>query len=98
MVDRSDVTEAMRLIEASKSSINQDADPSQRSQSRVNKIYNLIKEMADQSKSREVELSEAIQRCQTLGFSSEEIDEAIDNYEDANMWQVNQARTKIIFV
>lgn len=93
VVERGDITEAMRLIESSKWSVLQDeSTPTSRSE----KIYHAIREMS--GKSREVEMPEAIDRCLTLGFSNDDIEEAIEEFELNNMWQVNANRTKIIFV
>ncbi len=98
VVERGDITEAMRLIEASKASINQESDASQRAQTRADKVFQLIRDISVETKSREVSMADAIERCTTLGYSNDEIEEAIEQYEDNNMWQINQSRTKIIFV
>lgn len=88
----------MRLIEASKATIYEDIDPSQKAQTRVDKVFQLIRDMTLETKSREVSMADAIERCTTLGFTSDDIEEAIEQYEDNNVWQINQSRTKIIFV
>lgn len=88
----------MRLIESSKSSIYEESDPSQRAMSKVDKVFQLIRDISVETKSREVSMAEAIERCTTLGYTNDDIEEAIEQYEDNNMWQINQSRTKIIFV
>ena len=98
VVERGDITEAMRLIEASKATIYEDEDPTQRAQTRVDKVFHLIRDISVETKSREVSMADAIERCTTLGFTNDDIEEAIEQYEDNNMWQINQSRTKIIFV
>lgn len=92
-MERGDITEAVRLIDSSKSSVTQE---DQIATSRSEKIYQIIRDMS--GKSREVEIAEAIDRCSTLGFSNDDIEEAIEEFELNNMWQVNANRTKIIFV
>ncbi|XP_054153446.1 DNA replication licensing factor mcm7-A-like [Oppia nitens] len=98
VVEKGDITEAMRLIESSKSSIVNDSDPSQRAQTRADKVFQLIHNISIETKSREVSMADAIERCKILGYTNDELEEAIEQYESNNMWQINQNRTKIIFV
>ena len=37
-------------------------------------------------------------RCMSKGFKPDSIDEAIEEYEELNVFSVNQAKTKITFV
>jgi len=57
----------------------------------------LIRDICVETKSREVSMADAIERCTTLGYTNDEIEEVIEQYEDTNMWQINQSRTKLIF-
>lgn len=91
-----DVTEAMRLIACSKSSITERGEAV--ATSKVDKIYNLIHEIVTATKKREVAMADAIDRCVTMGYTNDEIEEAIEEFEANNMWHVNADRTKIIFV
>lgn len=40
----------------------------------------------------------AVDQCLTRGYTNDEIEEAIEEFEMNNMWHVNSARTKIIIV
>lgn len=96
MVERGDISEAIRLIEVSKSSIDQAVEHS--SISKNEKIYRCIHDISVSTKSREVEMGTVIEQCNSRGFTNDEIEEAIEEFEYNNMWHVNAARTKIIFV
>lgn len=43
-------------------------------------------------------ISEIMDRCITKGFKPDQVDKCIDDYEQLNVWQVNQARTHITLV
>lgn len=43
-------------------------------------------------------MAEAEQRCVSRGFTPAQFQEALEEYEELNVWQINQARTRITFV
>lgn len=45
-----------------------------------------------------IKITEIMERCTTKGFKPDQIDKCIDDYEQLNVWQVNQARTNITLV
>ena len=45
-----------------------------------------------------VRLSDARQRCVAKGFTPDQFDEAIEEYEALNVWQLNTAKSRITFV
>ncbi|CAO1344113.1 unnamed protein product [Diamesa serratosioi] len=97
-VEKSDVSEALRLLEMSKDSLNQNNE--QRTVSNVHnisdRIFALIRELAGSQKT--VKISEVSERCITKGFKPDQVDICIEEYEELNVWQVNQTRTKITFI
>lgn len=95
-VEIGDIREAMRLISASKSSIN--TEDNNVPQTISEKIYNLVHGLSAEKKQREVDMADVIERCSALGYTNDNIEEAIEEFESNNMWHVNSARTKIIFV
>lgn len=95
-VEAEDVSEAMRLLEMSKSSLAITDERSTRPQSAVDRIFSLIRELAGGNKT--VKLSEVREACATKGFQAGQVDACLDEYEQLNVWQVNQARTTITFV
>ncbi|XP_022790801.1 DNA replication licensing factor MCM7-like [Stylophora pistillata] len=89
------VNEAMRLMEMSKASLTED-ETETRTVNPVDAIYGIIKELAGNASS--VKLSDAQQRCLTKGFTPDQFDACLGEYEDLNVWQINSNRTTIIFV
>ena len=67
-----------------------------RPQSAVDRIFNIIRELAGGSKV--VKLSEFKEACANIGFQVGQVEDCLDEYEQLNVWQVNQARTTITFV
>ncbi|XP_046988430.1 DNA replication licensing factor Mcm7 [Schistocerca americana] len=96
VVVKEDVAEAMRLMEMSKDSLNHTEERLGRAQTVVDRIFSVIRELAGDSKT--VKLSEIREHCTGKGFKPDQIDECIEEYEELNVWHVNQARTKITFV
>jgi DNA replication licensing factor MCM7 len=45
-----------------------------------------------------VKMADVIETCTNKGFKPSQVDETVDEYEELNVWQINQARTKITFV
>ena len=44
------------------------------------------------------QVSEIKERCMSKGFQPDQIEECIEEYEELNVWSVNQTKTKITFV
>ncbi|CAG9797946.1 unnamed protein product [Chironomus riparius] len=96
-VEKSDVAEALRLLEMSKDSLNQTQE--QRSNNVHNtsdRIFSIIRELAGNQKT--VKISDVMDRCTTKGYKPDQVDICIEEYEELNVWQVNQTRTKITFI
>lgn len=98
VVEKEDVNEAMRLMEMSKDSLNPSVEHG-RVQNVTDQIYSAIKDMVSMlGGSRTVKVSDVMERCTTKGFKPDAIDACIDEYEELNVWQVNQKRDKITFI
>lgn len=97
-VEKDDVSEALRLLEMSKDSLNQTAQDQRRTHipNTSDKIFALVRELAGQSKT--VKISDVMDRCTTKGFKPDQVDICLEEYEELNVWQVNQTRTKITFI
>nr|CAD7269117.1 unnamed protein product [Timema shepardi] len=95
-VAKEDVNEAIRLMEMSKDSLNQTEDRMVRPQGAVDKIFSVIRDLAGENKT--VKLSEVMERCTSKGYKPDQVEECLEEYEELNVWQINQARTKITFV
>jgi len=95
VVEKEDVDEAMRLTEMSKSSLN-DEEESVKKPEAVDAIYRIVREMGKGS--RDVNIEEARQRCSTKGFTPDQFEKCLNDYEDINVWHTNRQKTKLIFV
>jgi len=70
-----------------------------RVQNITDQIYSAIKDMVSMlGGSRTVKVSDVMERCTTKGFKPDAINACIDEYEELNVWQVNQKRDKITFI
>ncbi|XP_067834537.1 DNA replication licensing factor mcm7-A-like [Heptranchias perlo] len=88
----------MRLMEMSKDSLLGDRGQTTRAQRPADVIFATIREMIADTTVRGVKYSEAEQRCVSKGFTPAQFEAALEEYEELNIWQVNQARSKITFV
>lgn len=96
-VEKSDVSEALRLLEMSKDSLNQTQE--QRSNNIHNtsdRVFSIIRELAGTMKT--VKISDVMDRCTTKGYKPDQVDRCIEEYEELNVWHINQTRTKITFI
>ncbi|XP_064615400.1 DNA replication licensing factor mcm7-like [Liolophura sinensis] len=98
MVEKEDVNEAMRLMEMSKDSLNTTNEMHQRTQNPTDQIFAIVREMAPQKGVKSVKLADIMEQCTSKGFKPDRVDACIEEYEELNVWQVNQARTKLTFV
>jgi len=69
-----------------------------RAQNVTDKIFAIIREMAPSKGVKSVKVSDVVEQCTTKGFKPDQVDACIEEYEELNVWQVNQAHTKITFV
>ncbi|KAM4586652.1 DNA replication licensing factor MCM7 isoform 2-T2 [Fundulus diaphanus] len=100
-VEKEDVNEAMRLMEMSKDSLQPDKSSTSRAQRPADIIFSLVRELATEGRGGSggvVRMAEAEQRCVSRGFTPAQFQEALEEYEELNVWQINQARTRITFV
>lgn len=96
-VDKNDVNEAIRLMEMSKDSLNQRFENAGvRPPSVQDKIFALIRELAGDSKT--VKIADVIEKCASKGYNPDQVDSCIEEYEELNVWQVNQTRSKLTFI
>jgi len=97
IVEKEDVNEAMRLMEMSKDSLNPGSDQ-HRPQNVTDQIFAAIKEMCSDTEQRSLKITDVMERCTAKGYKPDQIDAALEEYEELNVWQVNQAHTKLTFV
>jgi DNA replication licensing factor MCM7 len=99
VVEKEDVNEAMRLTEMSKDSLNQHTQKPGRAQTVTDQIFAVIRDMMpDGGAGKTIRVADVIEQCTTKGYKPDQIDECLEEYEDLNVWHVNQARTRLTFV
>lgn len=97
-VEKEDVNEAMRLMEMSKDSLNPAHEMHNRAHNVTDQIFSIVREMAPTKGLRSVKITEVMEQCVSKGFKPDQVDACIEEYEELNVWQTNQAHTKITFI
>ena len=69
-----------------------------RAQNITDQVFAVIKEMAPQKGMKAIKMNDVMERCTSKGFKPDQVDECIEEYEELNVWQINQAKTKLIFL
>ena len=54
--------------------------------------------MAPSKGVKSVKVADVMEQCTSKGFKPDQVDACIEEYEELNVWQVNQAHTKITFI
>lgn len=94
-VEKDDVSEAMRLMEMSKDSLK---DKGTKTRARtVDQIYAAIRDMAADDLTT-LKIQDIKDRCTSKGFKPADVDRCLEEYEGLDIWQLNQARTRLTFV
>ncbi|RGP62847.1 minichromosome maintenance 7 cell division control 47 [Fusarium longipes] len=107
-VVQDDVDEALRLVEASKESLNNELGAGRRGLRPTDRIYNLVKNLAESGQCRPddaaddegIELSMSKVRDRVLArFTLDQWQDALQEYtEDLNLWQTTGNGTRLVFV
>ncbi|XP_056636965.1 DNA replication licensing factor Mcm7 [Diorhabda sublineata] len=97
VVEKDDVNEAIRLLEMSKDSLKHTLENRGQRPPNVNdKIFAVISELAGENKT--VMVNAAIEKCASKGYNPDQVNACIGEYEELNVWQVNQTGTKLTFI
>lgn len=99
-VEQDDIDEAIRLIEMSKHSLssNENGETGMSRTTRNNeKIYRMIKESSAVDE-QEVDIATVKEKCLNRGFTEDEFDETLEEYEELGIWRVDANKTKLQFV
>lgn len=103
-VDTADVDEALRLLDVSKASLyEQRTDGYGEDRTPSTAIYNIIRRLARSDEDerelvREIRFSTIRERVLAKRYTDAQLDDCVREYENMNIWQVNAARTKLVFV
>lgn len=102
-VAREDVDEAIRLTHMSKASL-EDGDDNGTSKKRgrgedvTSRIFNIIRDYATVSNSKQVELNMCEAMVLRKGFTAQQLQTCLNEYEALDIIQVNSSRTQVFFV
>ncbi|KAK9436358.1 DNA replication licensing factor mcm7 [Metarhizium brunneum] len=108
-VSQDDVDEALRLVEASKESLNAEVNTGRRGLNASSRIYNLVKALADSGACRaddaedddlgvELSMRKVKQRVIAKGFTEDQWLNALDEYTTLDVWQTTGSGARLVFV
>ncbi|KAH8905107.1 DNA replication licensing factor mcm7 [Coniochaeta sp. PMI_546] len=109
-VVQDDVDEALRLVEASKDSLNTDPQGGRRALNASSRIYNLVKALADTGACRaddaeedefggvEMSMRKVKERVIAKGFTEDQWLNALEEYTTLDVWQTAGNNTRLVFV
>jgi len=103
-VAREDVDEAIRLTHMSKASLLDDDNGEGKSRKRgrgedvMSRIFHIIRDYASVSNSNEVELKLAEAMVLRKGFTAQQLQSCLEEYEALEVIQVNRTRTHVYFI
>ncbi|OAQ70623.1 DNA replication licensing factor mcm7 [Pochonia chlamydosporia 170] len=108
-VTQDDVDEALRLIEASKESLNAEVNTGRRGLNASSRIYNLVKALADSGACRaedaedddlgvELSMRKVKERVIAKGFTEDQWLNALEEYTTLDVWQTTGNGARLVFV
>nr|UWK20602.1 DNA replication licensing factor [Trichoderma rubi] len=109
-VSQDDVDEALRLVEASKDSLNTEASGPRRGLNASSRIYNLVKALADSGACRpddadeddelgvELSMRKVKERVIAKGFTEDQWLNALEEYTTLDVWQTAGGGQRLVFV
>ncbi|KAL7792902.1 MCM2/3/5 family domain-containing protein [Trichoderma ceciliae] len=109
-VTQDDVDEALRLVEASKDSLNTEASGPRRGLNASSRIYNLVKALADSGACRpddadeddelgvELGMRKVKERVIAKGFTEDQWLNALEEYTTLDVWQTAGGGSRLVFV
>nr|XP_041568194.1 DNA replication licensing factor MCM7 [Taeniopygia guttata] len=97
VVEKDDVTEALRLLEAARDSLRGDSEPVPRCPRPSEAIFGVLRELGGPG-GRSVPLPHALEVLGARGFTPAQVSAALAEYEGLDVLQVNPARTRVTFV
>nr|UWK20601.1 DNA replication licensing factor [Trichoderma rodmanii] len=109
-VTQDDVDEALRLVEASKDTLNTEASGPRRGLNASSRIYNLVKALADSGACRpddadeddelgvELSMRKVKERVIAKGFTEDQWLNALEEYTTLDVWQTAGGGSRLVFV
>ena len=101
-VEQIDVDEALRLIEVSRSQINDEEDKEKdtyiKRQDTVGSVFLVLREMCNNSKDKTIKISDLINKCLSKSLAQENVNECLEEYTNLNVIYVNNNRTEVTLI
>ena len=102
-VAREDVDEAIRLTHMSKASLDENGPQNGgkkrgRGEDVTSRIFNIIRDHATVSNSTQIDLNMCEAMVLRKGFTGQQLQTCLEEYQALNIIQVNAARTQVIFI
>jgi len=100
VVIEDDVIEAIRLVERSRDSTKPGTQQQTRAVPVTEQISQIVRALraALPEGQNTVMIKHVREKCAQKGFNGEQVDRCLDEYENINVWHINQNRTKLTFV
>jgi DNA replication licensing factor MCM7 len=94
-----DVDESLRLIQVSKSSLYGDEDQIREDESPTSKIYQIIRNIAlEDTSNNTVSIKEVQERVLAKGFTIQQFDDCIVEYDQIGIWQTVDGGESLMFI
>jgi DNA replication licensing factor MCM7 len=94
----SDVDEALRLIKAAKSSLNDQSSNTNRDLSRASQIFEIIRSLQSSATDNAVAIEDIRRRVIARGYTEDEMWSTIKEYDEYGVWFTNVENTRLTFV
>lgn len=94
-VDENDIKEALRLMDSSHESVNEDEASTEDPQT---KVYVMLKELCVQSPNLTIDYAQAMKRLELQGIDSKQLKECLDVYSELNVLYVHTDGSKITLI
>ena len=98
LVEMADVDEALRLIKAAKSSLNDQSGTDNRDRSKASQIFEIIRQLQDTATDNEIAIEDIRRRVTARGFTEDEMWSTIKEYDEYGVWFTSGENTRLTFV
>ena len=98
LVEMADVDEALRLIKAAKSSLNDQTGNTNRDLSKASQIFDIIRQLQDSATDNELAIEDIRRRVIGRGFTEDEMWSTIKEYDEYGVWFTSGENTRLTFV
>lgn len=97
VVDQDDIEEALRLMEASRNTINQDTAPKTKFDP-ISAVFKIIREECKKGENQTTSKTAILKRVVGKGYSENELNQALETYSDLNVIMLNRDATLITLI